>query len=55
MQAHDAMQADVKKRARLGERIGFDHAIAAGEIIGRRWPPIDVGSNAARMKLARGR
>jgi exopolyphosphatase/guanosine-5'-triphosphate,3'-diphosphate pyrophosphatase len=43
----------VKKRARLGERIGerigVDHAIAPGEIIGA----IDVGSNAARMKLAR--
>lgn len=38
-----------KRRAHLGERIGVDHAIAPGEIIGA----IDVGSNAARMKLAR--
>lgn len=38
-----------REHARIGEHIGVDHSIAPGEIIGA----IDVGSNAARMKLAR--
>ncbi len=33
----------------LGERLGGSHALAPGEILGA----IDVGSNAARLKLAR--
>jgi exopolyphosphatase/guanosine-5'-triphosphate,3'-diphosphate pyrophosphatase len=33
----------------LGERLGGDHALAPGEVLGA----IDVGSNAARLKLAR--
>ena len=33
----------------LGERLGADHTLAPGEVIGA----IDVGTNAARLKLAR--
>lgn len=37
------------KKPALGERLGADHTIAPGEVIGA----IDVGTNAVRLKLAR--
>lgn len=36
-------------RGALGERLGADHTLAPGEVIGA----IDVGTNAVRLKLAR--
>jgi exopolyphosphatase/guanosine-5'-triphosphate,3'-diphosphate pyrophosphatase len=41
---------DMTRRThRLGERLGTDHTLAVGDVIGG----IDVGSNAARLKLVR--
>ena len=47
-----ALQSSVpahKQGKKLGERIGADHTLARGEILGA----IDVGTNAVRLKLAR--
>jgi exopolyphosphatase/guanosine-5'-triphosphate,3'-diphosphate pyrophosphatase len=38
-----------RRTHRLGERLGTDHTLAVGDVIGG----IDVGSNAARLKLVR--